>query len=604
MLEVPTGLWTQDTSGSPVLAPSMKSALFRSLSLRILQPTLRLLLVLLAGLMGPLVWADGKVFPPAAIPTEVTIPDQRALIRWSKGVEHLVIETRLAGSGTNFAWVVPLPSPPTVAPATSGLFPTLEHLLQPTVIHAATAWWLLGLFGIAMVFLLLTVRRTGNLKPGDVVGAAVLGFSVGAVDQGEWVLLGLATFLISVLALEQVRRRGLGIWDVLVLCVLLFLVASLLLPALAKASAKGGSPETLAGITILDRQWAGVYETTTLTGRDGRSLREWFQREGYSFSPSVVPVFEEYLRDGWVFVASKVRRDVAVGTNSLPPLSFTFATPQPVYPLRLTGVDNGNLDVELFVFGPERARADGFSVRTCRPVSHPPTDPAEIANWYPTYLSLPLLHPGLKTAVGNAAYVTRLRATLTPGQMRQDALLQWDGFAERQEVLYSARGAFTTAANGVLGIASLAAVSLILVPTWRRRIQPSAGRWFLAGALLMTALIGFSYLWFPVVPVRLESGRDWLRSRGFRLTDSQYALQFAIQDTRSDTNSALVTVDVVRETLREYLPFHLQRPNRPPFPTPREEDSPGNYTLRTRHGGVDLLLYNGWGGVIEVPLPP
>ena len=155
-----------------------------------------------------------------------------------------------------------------------------------------------------------------------------------------------------------------------------------------------------------------------------------------------------------------------------------------------------------------------------------------------------------------------------------------------------------------MGIASVAAVMVILVPTWRRRIQPKAGRWFMAGALLMTALIGLSYLWFPVVPVRLESGRDWLRSRGSRLTDSQYALQIAIQDARSETNSALVTVEAVRETLREYLPFHLQRPNRPPFPTPREEDSPGNYTLRARNGGVDLLLYNGRGGVIEVPIAP
>lgn len=96
------------------------------------QRSFRLLLALLAELVSLPVWADGKVFPPVATPAEVTIPDQRALISWANGMERLIIETRLAGSGTNFAWVVPLPSRPTVEPATSGLFPTLAGKNQGT----------------------------------------------------------------------------------------------------------------------------------------------------------------------------------------------------------------------------------------------------------------------------------------------------------------------------------------------------------------------------------------------------------------------------------------------------------------------------------------
>ena len=64
---------------------------------------------------------------------EVRIPDQRALLWWTNGTERLVIETRFAGQGTNFAWVVPLPSVPKVEPATRGLFPTLTQLLRPEV---------------------------------------------------------------------------------------------------------------------------------------------------------------------------------------------------------------------------------------------------------------------------------------------------------------------------------------------------------------------------------------------------------------------------------------------------------------------------------------
>jgi hypothetical protein len=82
-------------------------------------------------LMTPSVWGDGMVMHATAVPVEVRIPDQRALIQFSNGLERLVIETRFTGAGTNFAWVVPLPSPPIIEEASAGLFPTLQSLFQP-----------------------------------------------------------------------------------------------------------------------------------------------------------------------------------------------------------------------------------------------------------------------------------------------------------------------------------------------------------------------------------------------------------------------------------------------------------------------------------------
>src|SRR5512133_3036622 len=53
--------------------------------------------------------AGGRVVPEEFLP-KVQIPNQQALICYSDGVERLVIETSFLGEGTNFAWVVPLPS--------------------------------------------------------------------------------------------------------------------------------------------------------------------------------------------------------------------------------------------------------------------------------------------------------------------------------------------------------------------------------------------------------------------------------------------------------------------------------------------------------------
>ncbi len=84
------------------------------------------------------------------------------------------------------------------------------------------------------------------------------------------------------------------------------------------------------------------------------------------------PVIASYVKDGWVFVATKVRRDKPDNETSTPhPLSFTFKTDKPVYPMRLTGLDNGPLSVELYVFGPSRAKAAHFKVESCvKPAIH------------------------------------------------------------------------------------------------------------------------------------------------------------------------------------------------------------------------------------------
>src|ERR1043165_8386312 len=96
------------------------------------RPRVSLGLVLLA-LSSPLqgvALADGMVIPQMAYALP-QIPDQRALIHYAGGIETLVSETSFAGSGTNFAWVVPLPAIPKIEPVSTRLFSTLPNRFQP-----------------------------------------------------------------------------------------------------------------------------------------------------------------------------------------------------------------------------------------------------------------------------------------------------------------------------------------------------------------------------------------------------------------------------------------------------------------------------------------
>jgi len=496
-------------------------------------------LLLLCVLVSWRLQADGKVFPPTAVPSEVRIPDQRALLSWSNGMERLIIETRFIGAGTNFAWVVPLPSRPVVEPASRGLFPTLLHLMQPRVIHAPSNAWL----------------------PGLALTAALV-----AVILSRWT------------AAKAVAFMG-----------ILVLLAGMLLPALSTAGAKAGGRG--ASVEILDRQCAGVFESTTVTGRDPAALRAWFQVHGYSLPADVEPVIADYLRDGWVFVASRVFREVSThGPDSLHPLSFTFQAKEPVYPLRLTGVGNGELDVDLFVFGPERAAAPGFRVRDARPAGGSPPDSLR---WLPEE-HLRVWHEALGRAAAGASWVTRLHGKLTPARMRKDAVIRWDGTTPRHEALYSARGAWGTVANWMVNGFNLVLVGLLFRARVRNQPLRTLGVPVAATALVMLLGTLTAVAILPIVPVRLESKR----ALSSDVRHQRWAVEMALEDGL-DTN-APVTLEDARKAIQRELPAWLETlQGRKTAMVIREEDSPYMYSLRATPQGVDLLLHNGWGGVSE-----
>ena len=97
-----------------------------------------LVLWLVACGAAPMALADGKVLPPVLLPQEVAMPDQRALLAWHEGVQTLVIESAFVGEGTDFAWVVPLPTKPEVESATRGTLASAAALMQPVVVPPAS----------------------------------------------------------------------------------------------------------------------------------------------------------------------------------------------------------------------------------------------------------------------------------------------------------------------------------------------------------------------------------------------------------------------------------------------------------------------------------
>jgi hypothetical protein len=497
------------------------------------------------GLLFPgRAFSDGMVVPSTAFPAHVEIPDQQALIHFTNGVERLVIETRFAGDGTNFAWVVPLPSQPVIEEASAGLFPTLQYLFQPHIRHDVTRYYLWAV-GLGALGLVLT-----------------------------W----------------AARQNQLSL--VLLLLLILFFLSGMLLPALGTASSRAVAslPESPGSeVSVLDRQIVGVFDTAVIASHDAQALQSWLKENGFALGLNTAPVIESYVKDGWVFVAAKVGCDETGNRTRTPhPLSFTFRTDKAVYPMRLTGIGNGPLRVVLYVFGDSWASAGHFQTQRCaRPTYPKPSD-----NWpYVRQSDVPAVaHPLLRKWVGGAPVVTKLSETLSPEDMREDVWLDWRPFQEKSSEIFSGQGALTYALN-----VATALVAAWLVLTWiasgRARNLPRFRARAYSALVLCLVVAGSVYLLLPKTEVRLVR-MPFLRARSN--ARAAYGSVFNGNPKITEISARLSAAKGKGLTLENCDGRPLE--NMFLGGKMKEEDSPGNFTIRKAGEGFEFICYDALGG--------
>jgi hypothetical protein len=392
-------------------------------------------------------YADGKVFARPEVQAKVEIPNQQALIYHSDGVECLVIETAFLGEGTNFAWVVPLPGEPKVQPVSESFFAYLQQAFQPSLMHYVPHYYIGILFVCGLAFLAWRSFKDEVVWVTDLPLCLLLAVGVGLL--GKSVLLGSLTLAFTIGTRLFIRTSASFAFVLLVgMLLAVWVTAFSNLERFGLVQTMGSDGDSTKSphpeVSILSVQHAGVFEATTVRGTSPRAILQWLQRNGFAAPKSIEPVVRDYVERGWVFVASKVQRGSAANAvTPLHPLAFTFATATPVYPLKLTGVDNGDCAVDLFVFGRKQARASHFDAARCdRVANNMPDEPGKRwKSW------LRLQDAEVLNCISNATVGTKLSATLTAQQMKADAEISWRRFSARGATVYSHAGAAIFALN-------------------------------------------------------------------------------------------------------------------------------------------------------------
>jgi hypothetical protein len=439
-------------------------------------------------------------------------------------------------------------SAPVVEAATPGLFTTLQTIFQPRVIHYGGGYYWPGLIFGGFGFYIIWRRRSG----------------------GSWM-------------------------SILLFCFCMLLFASMLLPALGTAGVSISS----GNVSVIDRKTVGIYETATLSSRNGDALMNWLNQNGFATSTNFVPAIRAYAQEGWFFVASKIRLDQPMNQPAKPhALALTFKTERPVYPLRLTAIGNEKTRIELYVFGPGRAALPNFAVERCAVPSY-----AAITSEHgpPRLNELRIRHPLLRSLVDQSSTATKLTANLTGARMQQDAYLTWSAFREKQRTVYTRQGAAETAADFSVPVLVLACL-LWYSFHGRQTIRAKAFCKICSFALLVTLAAGpVIYLFLPKTPAYIAR---WpaVYNYSFHTQGIVAALDWELKAMEDKTGGPFKPdLTWVRQLLLEtsalrmgfaadfWMNSFTGRPR-------HEEDSPGNYTLRQTPEGVEYTWYDIDGG--------
>ncbi|MEQ8745839.1 DUF2330 domain-containing protein [Pyruvatibacter sp.] len=488
--------------------------------------------------------ADGKIFrSPAAPPVE--IPDQAALIHHDGAVQTLVIETAYESAdadnpaaikaATPYAWVVPLPAPPTeVFEASPALFNTLRVIFQPHI------------------------------------------------ETDDDLILFLPISIAILLAVAAASRRA---RIPAIVAIMLVIVVAALLPALGKARAMAsGPPSTL---DLLDQRVVGDYDTVTIRADAAdpdapADLLAWLNDNDYAIEPDAESAIAAYVADGWCFVAARLRDDASTARRTPHPLGFRFPTARPVYPLRLTAAHGRTVDIDLYVFAQRRAAATGFDVVRCAETVERDRDIPFSAR-----LRVILAQDELRDLAAAAPIATHLRGSLTPAAMARDATLTFQPAELTGNAVRTVPAAQAAAAN--LASVALLAVAVILMVL--ARLLGVEGVRAVALILLPSAVVATGFgaaMYHSMDPIELEDGGD-VTWAGTRLLMSELAERADADMTVSDARALAESIiaDLTADGVRNgYTGRPLQF-----------EASPGNVSIVEIDGAPHLVVHGSSGGV-------
>jgi len=129
-----------------------------------------------------------------------------------------------------------------------------------------------------------------------------------------------------------------------------------------RAPEAGGGPKGMApdnGVTVLEQKEEGPYNIAVLSATSGGGLYEWLEKNQFTVSKNARGQMDYYIGHKYVFVAARIRNGAKTNqtvssrlrSGTIAPMHLTFGAKQLSYPLKMTAVNPGLSEMEIYVAG-------------------------------------------------------------------------------------------------------------------------------------------------------------------------------------------------------------------------------------------------------------
>ena len=120
---------------------------------------------------------------------------------------------------------------------------------------------------------------------------------------------------------------------------------------------KGRAPDD--GVTVLEQKEEGPYNIAVLSATSGGGLYEWLKKNQFAVSKNARGQLDYYIGRKFTFVAARIRNGAKTNqavssrlqSGTIAPMHLTFSARQLSYPLKMTAVNPGMSEMEIYVAG-------------------------------------------------------------------------------------------------------------------------------------------------------------------------------------------------------------------------------------------------------------
>lgn len=124
----------------------------------------------------------------------------------------------------------------------------------------------------------------------------------------------------------------------------------------------GGAPNAgndAGGVTVVAQKTVGPYDMKQLSASDPEALWAWFLENGYNVPADIEPVIDDYIAEGFDFLALKLVP--GQGVDKMRPVRVTTPGASPTLPLRMVAAGTGAVTpISLWIIGEGRYEPTNF----------------------------------------------------------------------------------------------------------------------------------------------------------------------------------------------------------------------------------------------------